>query len=113
LRANRAYRLIIRRGGWIPASLADSGRLDHVEVVDVASGEAVISWDLPPLRAVRLARALRADLSQLEPADFLERWVEPRQTTNAEGLPDRRDVAESDSRVSESDSWVSESDSWV
>jgi hypothetical protein len=99
LRANRAYRLIIRRGGWIPASLADSTRLDHVEVLDVASGEALMSWDLPPLRAVRLARALRADLSQLEPPDFLERWVQTEHATEADSEPERRGLSESDSWV--------------
>jgi hypothetical protein len=82
----------------MPASIADPGRVDHIEVVEVASGEVLLCWDLPPLRAVRLARALRADLSQLQPAEFLERWVElerPRDGVAADALG-----------FSESDSWV-------
>ncbi len=99
MRANRAYRLIIRRGGWMPASLADPGRSDHIEVVEVASGEVLLSWDLPPLRAVRLARALRADLSQLEPAGFRERWINVDLATEGEEVDSGRDWSESDTWV--------------
>ena len=74
MRANRAYRLIIRRGGHLPALLADSDRADHVEVVDIADGEVVLFWDRPPQAASRLARALREDLYSLEPREFLARW---------------------------------------
>jgi hypothetical protein len=75
MRANRAYRLIVRRGGWAPALLADPGRIDHIEVVEVAAGEVVLFWDFPPLEAARRARALRADLAQLEDAEFIARWA--------------------------------------
>ncbi len=98
MRANRAYRLIIRRGGWMPASLADPGRSDHIEVVEVASAEVLLSWDLPPMRAVRLARALRADLSQLDPAGFRERWIDVEPAGEGEETAGRD--------WSESDSWV-------
>ena len=99
MRANRAYRLIVRRGGWLPASIADPGRADHIEVVEVASGEVLLSWNLPPMRAVRLARALRADLAQLEPAAFAARWIDV--------AGDGEDEAAADERGwSESDSWV-------
>jgi hypothetical protein len=74
MRANRAYRLIVRRGGIAPALLADPNRVDHVEVVEVDSGEVVLFWDCPPATASRFARALRADLSQLEDREFIERW---------------------------------------
>ena len=74
MRANRAYRLIIRRGGHLPALLADSDRADHIEVVDIADGEVVLFWDRPPQAASRLARALREDLYSLEPREFLARW---------------------------------------
>jgi hypothetical protein len=96
VRANRAYRLIIRRGGWIPASLADPGRVDHLEVVEVASGEALLSWDLPPLKAVRLARALRADLSQLGPKEFIERWLRRERSAEGQLHAGAHDLSESD-----------------
>ena len=43
MRANRAYRLIVRRGGWLPASIADPGRADHLEIVEIASGEVLLA----------------------------------------------------------------------
>jgi len=75
MRANRAYRLIVRRGGWMPALLADPGRIDHIEVVEVDSGEVVLFWDCPPGDAARRARAVRADLAQLDADEFIERWA--------------------------------------
>jgi hypothetical protein len=79
VRAKHAYRLIVTRGGLVPALLADPGRLDHIEVVEIDSGEAVLLWDRPPQAAAKLARELRADLAQLDARDFLARWstVEP------------------------------------
>jgi hypothetical protein len=74
VKAGRAYRLILTRGGLAPALLADPGRVDHVEVVEVASGEVVLFWDMPPREAARLARRLRADLAQLDDRAFVERW---------------------------------------
>ncbi len=74
MKANRAYRLILRRGGRTPALLADPGRMDHVEVVEIDSGEVVLFWDLPPQTASRLARALRVDLAALEAQELLERY---------------------------------------
>jgi hypothetical protein len=75
MRAGLAYRLIVTRGGLTPALLADTGRTDHVEVVEIDSGEVILFWDRPPLTASKLARALRADLVQLEEAEFRERWA--------------------------------------
>jgi hypothetical protein len=75
MRANRAYRLIVTRGGLAPALLADASRVDHIEVVEIDSGEVVLFWDLPPQTASRTARALRADLSQLQAEEFLARWA--------------------------------------
>jgi hypothetical protein len=74
MKANRAYRLIVTRGGRAPALLADTSRFDHIEVVEVDSGEVVLFWDRPPQAASRLARALRADLSELPAEDFIARW---------------------------------------
>jgi hypothetical protein len=75
VKANRAYRLIVRRGGWAPAALADPARVDHVEVVEVDSGEVVLFWDCAPVEASRRARALRADLAQLQEEEFRARWA--------------------------------------
>jgi hypothetical protein len=74
VKANRAYRLIVTRAGRAPALLADATRTDHIEVVEIESGEVVLFWDRPPQAASRLARALRADLSQLQAGEFLTRW---------------------------------------
>jgi hypothetical protein len=74
VKANRAYRLIVTRGGRAPALLADPARMDHVEVVEIDSGEVILFWDRPALAASKLARALRADLAQLEAQEFLARW---------------------------------------
>lgn len=75
MRAGVAYRLLVRRGGAAPAVLASPERVDHVEVVDVGSGEVVLFWDCQPRDASRLARALRADLASAEVDEFLARWT--------------------------------------
>jgi len=59
-RANRAYELRVTR--------------DTVEVVELSEGEVVLFWDTAPSETRRLARALRADLAQLEAEAFVERW---------------------------------------
>jgi hypothetical protein len=74
VRAGRAYRLLVRRGGPLPATLASPDRVDHVEVVEVGSGEVVLYWDCSPREATRLARALRTDLAGREAEDFIARW---------------------------------------
>jgi hypothetical protein len=74
MKANRAYRLIVTRAGRAPAMLADPSRIDHVEVVEIDSGEVVLYWDRPALPASKLARAVRTDLAQLEAEEFLARW---------------------------------------
>jgi hypothetical protein len=74
MRAKDAYRLIVTRGGRTPALLADVGRVDHIELVEIDSGEVVLFWDLPPHEASRRARALREELAQLDAAEFLARW---------------------------------------
>jgi hypothetical protein len=64
----------VRRGGRSPSLLADTHRVDHVEIVDLDSGEVALFWDRSPRDATLLARYLRADLAQLEAAEFLDRW---------------------------------------
>jgi hypothetical protein len=59
----------------MPALLADPARVDHIEVVEIDSGEAVLFWDCPPREAVRRARALRTDLAQLRDVEFISRWA--------------------------------------
>ena len=76
MKANRAYRLIVRRGGLAPALLAAPDRLDHIEIVEVDTGEVALFWDLDPRRATRLARALKADLAQLDSDAFMAAWRE-------------------------------------
>jgi hypothetical protein len=72
VKANRAYELIVHRGG--PRLLAPPDRPDHVEVVEIDSGEVVLFWDTAPGQTGKLARALRADLAQLDAAEFVARW---------------------------------------
>jgi hypothetical protein len=74
VKANREYELIVRRGGRGPAALADPERVDQVEIVEVATGEFALFWDTAPAQTGRLARALRADLAQLDAAEFMRRW---------------------------------------
>lgn len=74
MRANRSYRLLHTRSRRRPASF-DPARIDHLEVVEVASGEVVLFWDLPAPDAAKQARRLREDLSTLEDAEFVERWA--------------------------------------
>ena len=74
MRADRAFRLILRRSGRAPALLADVDRADHVEVVEIDSGEVVLFWDCPPHAASQLARTLREEMATLEAEEFLARW---------------------------------------
>lgn len=74
MKARSAYRLIVSRGGRAPVWLASPDRVDHVEVVEVQSGEVVLFWDLPATLAHRLARALREDLGVLEADEFVTAW---------------------------------------
>jgi hypothetical protein len=74
VKARHAYRLIVTRGGLAPALLADADRIDHVEVVEIDSGEVVLFWDQSPQAASKRARALREDLAQLDAEEFIARW---------------------------------------
>jgi hypothetical protein len=48
--------------------------VDHIEVVEIETGEAVLFWDRPPHAASKLARQVRADLGALEAPEFRARW---------------------------------------
>ena len=74
MKANREYELIVRKGGRAPGLLASPDRADHVEVVEIATGEVALFWDTAPAQTGRLARALRADLAQLDADAFLAKW---------------------------------------
>jgi hypothetical protein len=74
MKANRAYELLVRRGSRGPALLASPDRVDHIEVVEIDSGEVVLFWDTTPAQTGRLSRALKADLAQLDAGEFLTRW---------------------------------------
>jgi hypothetical protein len=73
MKANRAYELLVRKGGRGPA-LIHPDRLDHIEVVEIDSGEVVLFWDLLPHQTGRMARALKADLAQLGAPEFMAKW---------------------------------------
>jgi hypothetical protein len=74
VKANRAYELIVHRGGRGPALLRGSDEADHVEIVEIDSGEVVLFWDTTPSQTGRLSRALKGDLAQLDADEFLARW---------------------------------------
>jgi hypothetical protein len=74
VKANRAYELIVRRGGRGPALLRSSAEVDQIEIVEIDSGEVVLFWDTTPAQTGRLARALKADLAGMEAQEFLAAW---------------------------------------
>jgi len=75
VRANRAYELIVSRGGLEPAFLASDNRLDRIEVVSVDDGEVLLYWTVPAKLASRLLKELRADLVELGADEFIDKWV--------------------------------------
>jgi len=75
MRAGRAYELLVTKGGRGPRIFSAPDRIDHLEVLEIDSGEVVLFWDCSAADAARMARALRADLAQLEADEFLDRWT--------------------------------------
>jgi hypothetical protein len=75
MRANRAYELIVSRGGLEPAFLADPERLDRIEIVSIDDGEVALYWDLNAKLASRLLKELRVDLVGLDAEQFFDKWV--------------------------------------
>jgi hypothetical protein len=75
MKANRAYHLIVSRGGVSPAFLADENRVDRIELVSFDDGEVVLFWQLPVKLAARMLREMRSDLAALEATEFFEKWA--------------------------------------
>ena len=76
MRANRAFELLVSRETREPSFLGDPHRHDRIEIVSIDDGEVVLFWELPARDAAKLARQLRADLSQLEAEEFIAAWSE-------------------------------------
>jgi hypothetical protein len=74
VKANRAYQLIVHRRGRGPALLRSPDQSDHIEVVEIDSGEVVLFWDTTPAQTGHLSRALKADLAGLDAEAFMARW---------------------------------------
>ena len=66
MRADRAYELRVSRA--------------MIEVLDIATGEIALFWDVRPDQTRRFAKALRADLVSLDAEDFLDKWTRWQQT---------------------------------
>jgi len=74
MKANREYELRVRKSGRGPALLRARGEIDHVEVIEIATGEVALFWDTRTAQTRRLASALRTDLAQLEADAFIAKW---------------------------------------
>lgn len=74
MKANRAFELIVSRGGLEPSFLADRRRLDRVEVVSIDDGEVILYWELPAKQATKLLKLLRNDLINLDADEFIPTW---------------------------------------
>jgi hypothetical protein len=76
MKANRAYELIVSRGGREPAFLSDPKRTDRIEVVSIDDGEVILYWNLGVKEAARLLKLLRADLVSLDAEEFFDKWLD-------------------------------------
>ncbi|HEY4827750.1 MAG TPA: hypothetical protein VIH85_13325 [Solirubrobacteraceae bacterium] len=76
MKANRAYELIVSRGGREPAFLSDPNRTDRIEVVSIDDGEVILYWDVNVKQASKLLRLLRADLASLDAEEFFDKWLD-------------------------------------
>jgi hypothetical protein len=76
MRANRAYELIVSRGGREPAFMADPERTDRVEVVSIDDGEVILYWEVSAKDAGKLLKLLRADLVSLDAEEFFDKWLD-------------------------------------
>jgi hypothetical protein len=76
MKANREFRLLHGKGGRMPSRFAAPERFDQVEIVEVATMETVLLWDVPAREVPPLLRELRADMAQLDGEAFLAKWRE-------------------------------------
>ena len=76
MKANRAYELIVSRGGREPAFLSNPGRTDRIEVVSIDDGEVILYWNLAAKQAAKLLKMLRADLVSLQADEFFDKWLD-------------------------------------
>jgi hypothetical protein len=76
VRANRAYELIVSRGGREPAFMADPDRTDRIEVVSIDDGEVILYWELAVKDAAKLLKLLRNDLVSLDAEEFFDKWLD-------------------------------------
>ena len=76
MKANRAYQLIVSRGGREPAFLSDPNRTDRIEVVSVDDGEVILYWNVAAKQAAKLLKLLRADLASLDADEFFDKWLD-------------------------------------
>ena len=76
MRANRAYELIVSRGGREPAFMSDPNRTDRIEVVSIDDGEVILFWQLGVKEAAKLLKLLRADLISLDAEEFFDKWLD-------------------------------------
>ena len=74
MKANRAFELIVSRGGIQPAFMADRERFDRIEIVSIDDGEVVLFWDLPAKTAARMLRELRTDFAAMDADEFIAAW---------------------------------------
>lgn len=76
MKANRAYELIVRRGGREPAFMSDPKRTDRIEVVSIDDGEVILYWNLHAKDAAKLLKLLRVDLASLDAEEFFDKWLD-------------------------------------
>lgn len=76
MKANRAYQLIVSRGGREPAFLSDPSRTDRIEVVSIDDGEVILYWNVAAKQASKLLKMLRADLVNLQADEFFDKWLD-------------------------------------
>lgn len=76
MRANRAYELIVSRGGREPAFLSDPKRTDRIEIVSIDDGEVILYWNLHAKDAAKLVKLLRLDLASLDAEEFFDKWLD-------------------------------------
>jgi hypothetical protein len=76
MKANRAYELIVSRGGREPAFLSDPKRTDRIEIVSIDDGEVILYWNLGAKDAAKLLKLLRLDLVTLDAEEFFDKWLD-------------------------------------